>query len=446
MPATIALIDADGSGLSHREPLSVGNVGRNLAEATRGPEILPASSRGFHLANMGMTRGERLGVAIVGLGGAVATTAVAGIEAIKAGSNQLDGLPLAHLSVAGLADYKDLVFGGWDVNGVDLASAAEEHGVLGRGESAATETLKGMTPWKAVASQKFCKNIVGRNMTAAGSHREAVEMISEDLRRFKEENGLDRVVVVNLASTESWPDLSIYTLNSVGAFERGLDDSSEAIGPAMLYADAAIASGCCYGNFTPSVAADVPALTAFAKDRNVAVAGKDGKTGQTMMKTVIAPALKSRALHVDGWFSTNILGNRDGFALQDPNSLQSKLNTKGCVLEDMLGYPVEDHLVDIRYYRPRGDDKEAWDNIDVTGFLGQKMQIKINFLCKDSILAAPLAIEIARVLGLAGKRGDGGVQEQLGHFFKAPMTRDGRKPEHAFHAQEAMLMDWLNVG
>ena len=398
------------------------------------------------MAIMGTARGEKLGVAIVGLGGAVATTAVAGIEAIKAGSNQLDGLPLAHLSVAGLADYKDIVFGGWDVNGVDLAAAAAEHGVLGRDDAGATEALKAMTPWKAVASQKFCKNIVGRNMTAAGSHREAVAMISDDLRRFKQDNGLDRVVVVNLASTESWPDLSLDTLNDVQAFERGLDDSSEAIGPAMLYAYASIASGCGYGNFTPSVAADVPALTAFAKDRNVAVAGKDGKTGQTMMKTVIAPALKSRALHVDGWFSTNILGNRDGYALRDPSSLQSKLNTKGCVLEDILGYPVEDHLVDIRYYRPRGDDKEAWDNIDVTGFLGQKMQIKINFLCKDSILAAPLAIEIARVLGLAGRRGDGGVQEQLSHFFKAPMTRDGRKAEHGFHAQEAMLMDWLNVG
>ena len=391
-------------------------------------------------------RGERLGVAIVGLGGAVATTAVAGIEALKAGSNQLDGLPLAHLNVPGLANYKDLVFGGWDVNGVDLAAAAEEHGVLGKDGAASADKLRTMTPWKAVASQQFCRNIVGRNVTAARNHREAVDMITDDLRRFKEESGVDRVVVLNLASTESWPDLTRDTLNSVEAFERGLDHDDESIGPAMLYAYAAIASDHAYANFTPSVAADVPALMALAKERNVAIAGKDGKTGQTMMKTVIAPALKSRALHVDGWFSTNILGNRDGFALQDPDSLQSKLKTKGCVLEEMLGYPVEDHLVDIRYYRPRGDDKEAWDNVDVTGFLGQKMQIKINFLCKDSILAAPLAIEIARVVGLASKRGDGGVQEQLSHFFKAPMTRPGHRPEHAFHLQEAMLMDWLNVG
>ncbi len=188
----------------------------------------------------------------------------------------------------------------------------------------------------------------------------------------------------------------------------------------MLYAYAAI-ERLPYANFTPSVAADVPPLIAARARAQRAVAGKDGKTGQTFMKTVIAPALRARALHVDGWFSTNILGNRDGLALDDPNSLQSKLDTKGSVLDHILGYPVEDHIVDIRYYRPRGDDKEAWDNIDVTGFMGQRMQIKVNFLCKDSILAAPLAIEIARCLGLAERRGEGGVQEQMGLFFKAPM-------------------------
>jgi myo-inositol-1-phosphate synthase len=213
----------------------------------------------------------------------------------------------------------------------------------------------------------------------------------------------------------------------------------------MLYAYAAIKSGVPYANFTPSVAADVPALLEMAKALNVPVAGKDGKTGQTMMKTVLAPALKARALHVDGWFSTNILGNRDGLALNDKASLQSKLNTKGTVLDSILGYPVEDHLVHIHYYRPRGDDKEAWDNIDVTGFLGQRMQIKVNFLCKDSILAAPLVIEIARVLDLAKTRGDGGVQEQLSSFFKAPMVKNGHGPEHDFGKQQTMLLDWLGV-
>ncbi len=396
---------------------------------------------------MGSKQSERLGVAIVGLGGAVATTAVAGIEMIKSGSNRLDGLPLAHLSVPGMSQYRDIVFGGWDLNGNDLGAAAEEHGVLGRSElDDGAAKLRTMKPWKAVGSEQFCKNIVGKNMTKARNHREAIDMIGDDIRRFKEESGVDRVVVLNLASTESWPDLQARTLNSLDAFEKGLDSNDASIGPAMLYAYAAIANDVGYANFTPSVAADVPALMSFAKERNVPVAGKDGKTGQTMIKTVLAPALKSRALHIDGWFSTNILGNRDGLALNDPNSLASKLNTKGGVLDQMLGYEVADHLVDIRYYRPRGDDKEAWDNIDVTGFLGQKMQIKVNFLCKDSILAAPLAIEIARVIGLASKRGDGGVQEQLSHFFKAPMVRDGHAPVHAFHAQEAMLMDWLNVG
>ncbi|KMO43275.1 inositol-3-phosphate synthase [Methylobacterium tarhaniae] len=395
---------------------------------------------------MSMQPGRRVGVAFVGMGGAVATTAIAGIEMIKSGSNRLDGLPLAGHAVAGMVGYKDLVFGGWDLNGDDLGAAASGHGVLTKQDlENGAQVLNGMKPWPAVGSAKFCKNIDGGNRIVAKDHREAVDCIADDLKRFREESGVDDVVVVNLASTERWPDLDDPTLNSAAAFERGLDASDEAISPAMLYAYAAIKNGIPYANFTPSVAADVPALVDLARQLNVPVAGKDGKTGQTMMKTVLAPALKSRALHVDGWFSTNILGNRDGLALNDKDSLQSKLNTKGTVLDSILGYPVEDHLVHIHYYRPRGDDKEAWDNIDVTGFLGQKMQIKINFLCKDSILAAPLVIEIARVLDLAKKRGDGGVQEQLSLFFKAPMVKNGHGPEHAFGAQERMLLDWLGV-
>jgi myo-inositol-1-phosphate synthase len=393
---------------------------------------------------MGVQPSGRVGVAFVGMGGAVATTAIAGIEMLKSGSNRLDGLPLAGVSVPGFADYRDLVFGGWDLMDDDLATAAEKHGVLGRDElKDGAAGLRDIRPWRAVGSDKFCRNIDGRNKVNAGSHREAVDLIAENLRRFQRESGADQLVVINLASTERWPDLTAKALRDMEAFERGLDDSDEAIGPAMLYAYAAIANGIPYANFTPSVAADVPALIELAKARNVPIAGKDGKTGQTFMKTVIAPALKARSLHVDGWFSTNILGNRDGLALDDPDSLKSKLNTKGSVLDSILGYPVEDHIVDIRYYRPRGDDKEAWDNIDVTGFLGQRMQIKVNFLCKDSILAAPLAIEIARVLGLAQKRGSGGVQEQLSVFFKAPMVANGHAPEHAFHIQDRMLFDWL---
>jgi myo-inositol-1-phosphate synthase len=202
----------------------------------------------------------------------------------------------------------------------------------------------------------------------------------------------------------------------------------------MLYAYAAMTKGIPYGNFTPSVAADIPALIELAELRKVPIAGKDGKTGQTFIKTVLAPALKSRALKVEGWYSTNILGNRDGLALSNEDSLASKVKTKSSVLDDILGYPVEDHIVDIRYYRPRGDNKEAWDNVDIAGFLGQPMQIKVNFLCKDSILAAPLAIEIARCLDLAKQRGESGIQEQLSVFFKLPMSKDG-KPEQAFHKQ-----------
>ncbi|HNQ16170.1 MAG TPA: inositol-3-phosphate synthase, partial [Pyrinomonadaceae bacterium] len=194
----------------------------------------------------------------------------------------------------------------------------------------------------------------------------------------------------------------------------------------------------------PSVAADIPALIEFADLNGVPVAGKDGKTGQTMIKSVLAPAFKTRALKVEGWFSTNILGNRDGLALSNADSLASKVKTKSSLLDDILGYEVEDHIVDIRYYKPRGDNKEAWDNIDLTGFMGRRMQLKVNFLCKDSILAAPLAIEIARCLDLAHRRGEGGVQEQLAIFFKAPMTKvRGAVAENALHKQEAILDEWL---
>jgi myo-inositol-1-phosphate synthase len=389
--------------------------------------------------------GRRLGVAVVGLGGAVATTAVAGIEIIKRGTNRLEGLPLADVQVSGMAEYRDMVFGGWDLNGADLATAATNHRVLNEGQMAGTgEVLSEIRPWAAIGSGAFCRGVSGANKHEAPGHRAAVEAIATDLRRFRDTSGADSIVMINLASTERTP-VDEETLGSLDAFEQALDRNDPSIGPAMLYAYAAIESGVPYGNFTPSLAADAPALIDFARQRRVPVAGKDGKTGQTMMKTVLAPALRARALHVDGWFSTNILGNRDGEALRDPDSLKSKLDTKGNVLDSILGYHVEDHLVDIRYYRPRGDDKEAWDNIDISGFLGQRMQIKVNFLCKDSVLAAPLVLEIARVLDLAAQRGEGGVQEQLSVFFKAPMVGNGHPPEHAFHVQERMLLDWLGA-
>ncbi len=388
--------------------------------------------------------GRRVGVMVVGMGGAVASTAAAGIEMLRAGSNDMAGLPLAGVSAPGIAAYRNLHFAGWDLYGETLEQAVREHRVLDSAQQETVSTaLSGMTPWPAVGSVDFCRNVDGNNKVAVKGHREAVDRIRDDIRRHRETSGIDNLVMVNLASVERWPDKGAAALSSVEQFEKGLDGSDPAISPAMLYAYAAIAEGVPYGNFTPSQAADVPALTAFAERRNVPVAGKDGKTGQTFIKTVLAPAFKSRSLYVEGWFSTNILGNRDGLALNHPDSLQSKLNTKGSVLDDILGYPVEDHLVDIRYYRPRGDNKEAWDNIDLVGFLGQKMQIKVNFLCRDSILAAPLVIEIARVLDLARQRGKGGIQEQLGLFFKAPMTPAGKREEHAFPVQERALLEWL---
>ena len=388
--------------------------------------------------------GERVGVAVIGLGGAVATTAAAGIAMIRAGSNDLQGLPLADRRVEGLIDYRDLHFGGWDVAHADLATAARRHGVIGDKELAnGASALAEMRPWQAVSSTAFCANIDGANKIAGVGHRGAVERIQADLARFRAERSLDRVVMINLASTERSPDAGAPALQSVDAFERGLDADDPAISPAMLYAYAAIAADTPYGNFTPSTAADAAPLAELARMRGVPVAGKDGKTGQTLMKTVIAPALRDRALHVDGWFSTNILGNSDGLALDDPQSLASKLATKKGALDSILGYPVEDHIIMIHYYRPRGDDKEAWDNIDLTGFLGQKMQLKLNFLCKDSVLAAPLAIEIARCLDLAHQRGQGGVQEQMGLFFKAPQTAGDRQPIHAFGEQQLILDQWL---
>ena len=383
----------------------------------------------------------KLGIAVVGLGGAVGTTMVAGIELLKRGLIGMNGLPLATVSNSDLADYPDIVFAGWDLFGDHLAKAAEGHDVLTHKQFLAAEkTLRSIKPWPAIGDPNFVSNIEGENKLKKNGHRETIKKLRGHLRQFKD--AAENIVTINLASTEKLAVEGNEVFNSIESFEQALVENSPAISPAMLYAYASICEGVPYGNFTPSVAADITALVQLAEREGVSVAGKDGKTGQTFLKSVIAPALKSRALKVEGWYSTNILGNRDGLVLSDEDSLASKVKTKSSVLEDILGYQVEDHIVDIRYYRPRGDNKEAWDNIDITGFLGQPMQIKVNFLCKDSILAAPLAIEIARCLDLAKRRGQGGIQEQLSVFFKLPMTRGGR-PEQAFHRQETMLLDWL---
>lgn len=395
------------------------------------------------------TNETKLGIMIVGIGGAVASTALAGIELLKNKKIGTEGLPLADLPenlTGAIVKYENLVFTGWDMNADDLAAAATTHNVLTLQQfSAVSEQLQATKPLPAVVNSAFCHNIEGANVFAADNHFAAVEKLREDVRRFKNDSGVERVVVINLASTESFVDKDSAIFATLENFERALGENSPEISPAMIYAYAAIGANVPYGNFTPSVAADIPALVEYAEKMGVPVAGKDGKTGQTFIKTVIAPGLKARALKVDGWFSTNILGNRDGLALQHPDSLKSKITTKGSVLDDILGYAVEDHLVDIRYYRPRGDNKEAWDNIDIIGFMGQPMQLKINFLCKDSILAAPLVIEIARLLDYAQARGMRGVQTQLSTFFKLPQVADDDRdtPEHAIHKQQQMLFDWL---
>lgn len=383
---------------------------------------------------------RKLCVAIIGLGGAVGTTMVAGLELLRRGKISTTGLPLAHVS-ENLIDYCNITFDGWDLFSDDLATAAENHQVLDCKQLAEVrDFLKQIKPMPAVADINFLSNITGDNIVEAKSHEEKLEAIRSDIRRLKQ--SADTVVVMNLASTEKIADKDNPIFSSLSEFEKAIKENSDAISPAMLYSYAAIAEKTPYANFTPSVAVDIPALIEFAEKQGVPIAGKDGKTGQTFIKTVIAPALKARELKIIGWYSTNILGNRDGLALSNENSLASKIKTKSSVLEDILGYEVEDHIVDIRYYRPRGDNKEAWDNIDFLGFLEQPMQMKINFLCKDSILAAPLAIEIARCLELAERRGEKGIQEQLSVFFKSPMTRNA-SPEHSFHRQQEMLLQWL---
>jgi len=384
---------------------------------------------------------KALGIVVVGIGGAVGTTMVAGIELLKQGVIDHTGLPLADVGVDGLPRYADIVFAGWDLFPDHLAKAAENHDVLTHKQFVAVEeALKQIKPWPAIGDPRFLSLIDGENKIADIGHRAVIDKLRNDLQSFREK--CDSVVVINLASTEKLASEGNEIFNSLASFETALDENSTDISPAMLYAYAAIAEGVPYGNFTPSVAADIPALIEFATAQNVPIAGKDGKTGQTFIKSVIAPALRSRALKVDGWFSTNILGNRDGLALSNAESLASKVKTKSSLLDDILGYEVEDHIVDIRYYRPRGDNKEAWDNIDIRGFLGQPMQLKINFLCKDSILAAPLAIEIARCLDLAQQRNEGGIQQQLSVFFKMPMTRSA-KVDQRFHEQESVLIRWL---
>jgi myo-inositol-1-phosphate synthase len=410
----------------------------------------------------------KLGVLIPGMG-AVATTFIAGIELVKKGLAE----PVGSLTQLGtvrlgkrtesrvpkikdfvpLAEMEDLVFGGWDAFPDDAYEAAAVAGVLEKEHlNAVREELKAVRPSKAVFDERYVVGLDGATHTKSySSLRDAAEQIREDIRSFKNEHNLDRVVMINCASTEAYlqPQEAHFSLEG---FEAALERSDPSISPSILYAYAAIKEGVPYTNGAPSLAADIPALIELANERGVPLAGKDFKTGQTLMKTIVAPGLKARLLGLDGWYSTNILGNRDGEVLDDPESLKSKEISKLSVLEYILQpevYPslYEDitHVVKINYYPPRGDAKEGWDNIDIFGWLGYPMQIKINFLARDSILAAPIVLDLSLFLDLAKRAGMGGIQEWLSFYFKSPMTLPELYPEHDLFIQQMKLKNTLRA-
>ncbi|MDQ3639811.1 MAG: inositol-3-phosphate synthase [Actinomycetota bacterium] len=409
----------------------------------------------------------KLGVLMPGMG-AVATTFVAGVELVKKG---LAG-PVGSLAQLGtirlgkrtenrvpkikdfvpLAGMDDLVFGGWDAFPDDAYDAATLAGVLEKEHlNAVRDQLKEVRPFPAVFDPRYVARIEAAHEKEYGSLREAAEQVREDIRTFKSEHGLERAVMVNCASTEAYaqPQKAHFDLEE---FEAALERSDPSISPAMVYAYAALQEGVPYANGAPSLAADIPALVDLADERGVPVAGKDFKTGQTLMKTIIAPGLKARMLGLEGWYSTNILGNRDGEVLDDEKSLKSKEVTKLSVLNTILQpeknpelYGDISHVVKINYYPPRGDSKEGWDNIDVFGWLGYPMQIKINFLARDSILAAPIVLDLALFLDLAHRAGMGGIQEWLSFYFKSPMTLPELYPEHDLFIQQMKLKNTLRA-
>jgi myo-inositol-1-phosphate synthase len=409
----------------------------------------------------------KLGVLMPGMG-AVATTFVAGVELIKKGLAE----PVGSLAQLGtirlgkrtenrvpkikdfvpLAGMDDLVFGGWDAFPDDAYDAAALTGVLEKEHlNAVRDQLKEVRPFPAVFDPRYVARIEAAHEKKYGYLMEAAEQVREDIRTFKAEHCLERAVMINCASTEAYaqPQKSHFDLEE---FEAALERSDPSISPAMVYAYAAIQEGVPYANGAPSLAVDIPALVDLADDRGVSVAGKDFKTGQTLMKTIVAPGLKARMLGLEGWYSTNILGNRDGEVLDDEKSLKSKEVTKLSVLNTILQpeknpelYGDITHVVKINYYPPRGDSKEGWDNIDVFGWLGYPMQIKINFLARDSILAAPIVLDLALFLDLAHRAGMGGIQEWLSFYFKSPMTLPELYPEHDLFIQQMKLKNTLRA-
>ena len=349
-----------------------------------------------------------------------------------------------------LTDLNDLVFGAWDPIPDDAYAAAKNAGVL---EAAHLDPLKGflsaIKPMPAVFDQKYVTRLNGPNVKKGKTKRDLAEQLRQDIRDFQSRNGCDRLVAVWCGSTEVFikPSSVHHTL---AAFEKAMETNHEEIAPSMLYAWACLMEGVPYNNGAPNLAVDTPALIQLANDRGVPISGKDFKTGQTWMKTVIAPGLKARMLGLAGWYSTNILGNRDGEVLDDPASFKTKEESKLSVLHTILQpelypqlYKDFSHVVRINYYPPRGDNKEGWDNIDIVGWMGYPMQIKVNFLCRDSILAAPIVLDLALFSDFASRAGMKGIQEWLSFYYKSPMAAAGLTPEHDLFIQQTKLKNTL---
>ena len=409
----------------------------------------------------------KLAVLLPGLG-AVSTTLIAGVHLIRKGLARPFGsvtqmqkirlgkrtqprfIPVKEL--VPLADLSDLVFGGWDIFPDDTYEAAAKAGVLSKEMLTSVKPeLEAVRPMSAVFEHEWVKNLDGPNVKKGGTKMDLAEALVKDIESFRKSSGAARSVMVWCGSTEVYAQKKAVH-ESLAAFEKGLKENSPDIPPSMIYAYAAIASGTPYANGAPNLSVDVPALMEMAKAKKVPIAGKDFKTGQTLMKTIIAPGLKARMLGLQGWFSTNILGNRDGEVLDDPGSFRSKEVSKASVLDDILQpelYPelYRDyfHKVRIEYYPPRGDAKEGWDNIDIVGWLGQPMQIKIDFLCRDSILAAPVVLDLLLFLDLAKRAGLSGIQEWLSFYFKSPMARPDLRPEHDLFVQHMKLSNTLRI-
>ena len=407
----------------------------------------------------------KLGVLTPGLG-AVATTFMAGVESIRRGLSQPigsltqmatirlgkrteDRSPLIKEFVP-LADLQDLVFGAWDPIPDDALTAACKAGVLeDKDIEPIAEFLRGIKPMPAVFDNKYVTRLHGENVKKGKTKRDLAEQLRQDIRDFKAKHQLDRVVAVWCGSTEIFikPGPQHATLEQ---FEKAMERNDDAISPAMLYAWACIMEGVPYANGAPNLAVDTAALQQLANDRGVPICGKDFKTGQTWMKTVIAPGLKARMLGLAGWYSTNILGNRDGEVLDDPASFKTKEESKLSVLHTILQpekypqlYKDFSHVVRINYYPPRGDNKEGGDNIDIFGWMNYPMQIKVNFLCRDSILAAPLVLDLALFQDFAHRAGLKGIQEWLSFYFKSPMAAPGLQPEHDLFIQQTKLKNTL---